>query len=114
MDLTNDKLKGLREASGKSLRQVGKETGLHFEYIRLFENKEKCPDDEQKEILEKYYDTDLTEYFRSVTVTMLLKKARKTGGRSYETEEFRKILIFALDRIKKRVYSVKAFQGRSK
>lgn len=76
MDLKSNRLRELREASGKSLRQVGKETGLHFEYIRLFENKEKCPDDEQKETLEKYYGTDLTEYFRSVTVTMLLRKAR--------------------------------------
>lgn len=68
-------LKDLREKKGVSLREAGRVTGIYFEYIRLFEKGEKFPSKRQLKTLEKYYGTDLKEYFKKVKVTMLLKKA---------------------------------------
>ena len=68
-------LKDLREKKGVSLREAGRVTGIYFEYIRLFEKAEKFPSKSQLRALEKYYKTDLKEYFKSVKISMLLKKS---------------------------------------
>lgn len=84
-----NELKDLREMKGVSLREAGKATGMCFEYIRLFERKEKFPDKKQLKALEKYYGTDLKEYFKEVKVSMLLKKANSLYSeamRVYGTE----------------------------
>lgn len=70
-------LKALREERGLTLREVGRATGMHCEYVLLFERMEKFPDKKQLKALEKYYKTDLKEYFRGVKIAMLLRKARK-------------------------------------
>ena len=82
-----NELKDLRERKGVSLREAGRATGVYFEYIRLFEKAEKFPSKRQLRALEKYYKTDLKEYFKGVKMTMLFKKswslyfkARKVGG----------------------------------
>lgn len=77
LDMSSNQLEELRRKLGKTLRQVGKETGIHFEYIRLFERKLKVPTEEQKGALERYYWTDLSDYFTVVRIMMLLRKARK-------------------------------------
>ena len=68
-------LKDLRERKGVSLREVGRVTKIYFEYIRLFEKGEKFPSRSQLEALERYYGTDLKEYFKGVKMTMLFKKS---------------------------------------
>ena len=68
-------LKDLRERKGVSLREAGRVTGVCFEYIRLFERAEKFPSKRQLRALEKYYGTDLKEYFKGVKIRMLLKKS---------------------------------------
>jgi transcriptional regulator with XRE-family HTH domain len=68
-------LKDLREMKGVSLREAGRATGMCFEYIRLFERAEKFPSKRQLRALEKYYGTDLKEYFKEVKARMLLKKS---------------------------------------
>lgn len=70
-----NELKDLRERKGVSLREVGRATGMYFEYIRLFEKEEKFPSKSQLKALEKYYGTDLKEYFKGVKASMLLKKS---------------------------------------
>lgn len=70
-----NELKDLRERKGVSLREAGRVTGVCFEYIRLFERAEKFPSKRQLRALEKYYGTDLKEYFKWVKVNMVLKKA---------------------------------------
>ena len=70
-----NELKDLREKKGISLREVGRATGVYFEYIRLFEKAEKFPSRSQLRALEKYYKTDLKEYFKGVKVGMLLNKS---------------------------------------
>lgn len=69
-------LKDLRERKGVSLREAGRATGVHFEYIRLFEKGEKFPSKRQLKALEKYYGTDLKEYFKEVKKTILSRKSR--------------------------------------
>ena len=68
-------LKDLREKKGVSLREAARATGMYFEYIRLFEKAEKFPNKRQLKALEKYYDTDLKEYFKEVKMTILVKKS---------------------------------------
>lgn len=68
-------LKDLREMKGVSLREVGRATGMYFEYIRLFEKGEKFPSKRQLKALEKYYGTDLKEYFKEVKMTILFRKS---------------------------------------
>lgn len=70
-----NELKDLRERKGVSLREAGRATKMYFEYIRLFEKGEKFPSKRQLKALEKYYGTDLKEYFKKVKVRMLMKKA---------------------------------------
>lgn len=70
-----NELKDLREMKGVSLREAGRATGMYFEYIRLFEKGEKFPSRSQLRALEKYYKTDLKEYFKEVKARMLLKKS---------------------------------------
>ena len=70
-----NELKDLREMKGVSLREAGRVTGICFEYIRLFEKGEKFPSKSQLRALEKYYKTDLKEYFKDVKISMLLKKS---------------------------------------
>lgn len=70
-----NELKDLREKKGVSLREAGRVTGICFEYIRLFEKAEKFPSKRQLCALEKYYGTDLKEYFKEVKVGMLLNKS---------------------------------------
>ena len=70
-----NELKDLREMKGVSLREAGRVTGICFEYIRLFEKGEKFPSKSQLRALEKYYKTDLKEYFKGVKVGMLLNKS---------------------------------------
>lgn len=70
-----NELKDLRERKGVSLREAGRATGICFEYIRLFEKAEKFPSKSQLRALEKYYKTDLKEYFKEVKMTMLFKKS---------------------------------------
>lgn len=70
-----NELKDLREKKGVSLREAGRVTGIYFEYIRLFEKGEKFPSKSQLRALEKYYKTDLKEYFKDVKISMLLKKS---------------------------------------
>lgn len=70
-----NELKDLREKKGVSLREAGRATGVYFEYIRLFEKAEKFPSRSQLRALEKYYGTDLKEYFKGVKMTMLFKKS---------------------------------------
>ena len=70
-----NELKDLREKKGVSLREAGRATKIYFEYIRLFEKGEKFPNRSQLKALERYYDTDLKEYFKGVKMTMLFKKS---------------------------------------
>ena len=70
-------LRALREERGLTLREVGKATGMHYEYISLFEQMKKFPDKKQLKALEKYYKTDLKEFFKGVKIVMLRNKARK-------------------------------------
>lgn len=70
-----NELKDLRERKGVSLREAGRATKICFEYIRLFEKAEKFPSKRQLHALEKYYGTDLKEYFKGVKMTMLFKKS---------------------------------------
>lgn len=70
-----NELKDLRERKGISLREAGRATKMYFEYIRLFEKGEKFPSISQLTALEKYYGTDLKEYFKRVKVGMLLEKS---------------------------------------
>ena len=84
-----NELKDLREMKGVSLREAGRATKIYFEYIRLFEKGEKFPSKRQLKALEKYYKTDLKEYFKEVKVSMLLKKSNSLYSeamRVYGTE----------------------------
>lgn len=82
-------LKALREKKGVSLKEVGIATGMHYEYINLFERMEKFPDKKQLKALEKYYKTDLKEYFLGVKVAMLLRKARRFKKEAAEVSSCR-------------------------